>query len=287
MHYDENPSWLAVKPLQNVILKTDITHAKVEASNASASASSKATTSSSSTTPKVSIPPIDIPSSPRPIHITTLQIPVLYEDVLEKVPPLLLRPPVLPEDAPVDCVPPPQNGYDFVFHIGVAGRGPLRMERVGHKLGYHMKDASGKYAPVVKVIPKDFSRREGRGNSNGAIGSSGMNGGTPFVVNGGPPSPTESLDEIIERERFGVDAVDAWSVSGMGDVMARPTRGFGIGYESCQDEYTTDIDVTRLVSDLKKHGVEVRATCIIQTLFFQLTRPSANLFFNGCRSLPL
>ena len=270
MHYDENPSWLAVKPLQNVILKTDITHEKVEASNASASASSKATTSSTATTPKASIPPIEIPPSTRSIHITTLQIPVLYEAVLEKVPPLLLRPPVLPEDAAVDCVPPPQNGYDFVFHIGVAGRGPLRMERVGHKLGYHMKDASGKYAPIVKVIPKDFSRRESRGNGNGAIGSGGINGGTPFVANGGPPSPTESLDEIMERERPGMDAVDAWSfsVGGVGDMMARPTRGFGIGYESCQDEYTTDIDVTRLVSDLKKHGVEVRATCIIKRLWF-------------------
>jgi hypothetical protein len=47
------------------------------------------------------------------------------------------------------------------------------MERVGHKLGYHMKDASGKYAPVVKVIPKDFSRRE-QGESNGP--SAGLSG---------------------------------------------------------------------------------------------------------------
>jgi len=130
-----------------------------------------------------------------------------------------------------------------------------------------MKDASGKYAPVVKVIPKDFSRREGGGNGNGAIGSGGMNGGSQFVANGGLPSPTESLAEFIERERLGLDVVDA-SFGGAGDVMARPTRGFATGYDSCQDEYATDIDVSRLVSDLKKDGVEVRAICIIQTLPF-------------------
>jgi len=249
MHYDENPSWLAVKPLQNVVLQTHITPKKVDASNAAASAAAaKSPSTTSTTTTKVTIPPIQVPQTPRPIHITTLQIPVLYDAVLEKVPPLYSRPPFLPDDAPPGCLPPPLNGFDFVFHIGVAGRGPLRMERVGHKLGYHMKDASGKYAPVVKVIPKDFSRREqGEGNSPGALSA-----GASFIINGTPISPAEIL------EKMGIDMGDGTGVSGSpGDTAVRPTRGFGIAYETLQDEYTTDIDVTRLVSDMKKEGVEV------------------------------
>ncbi len=256
MHYDENPSWLAVKPLQNVILQTHITPEKVQASIAAATSSSSKTTSSSSTsnakTTSPPIPSLEIPKTPRPIHITALQIPVLYEAVLEKVPPLHLHPPVLPDDAPSDCAPPPANGYDFVFHIGVAGRGPLRMERVGHKFGYHMKDASGKYAPVVKVIPKDFSRRESGGGSNGDFVPVGINNvnGSHFAGN---------LGEGTEKERLAIEGIDGSSIGGTpGDSVARPTRGFATGYENCQDEYTTDIDVTRLVSDLKKDGVEVR-----------------------------
>jgi hypothetical protein len=248
MHYDDNPSWLAVKPLQNVVLQTHITPKKVEASNAAASAtSSKTTSTSSTTTTKVTIPPIQVPQTPRPIHITTLQIPVIYDAVLEKIPPLYSKPSVLPDDAPPDCVAPPLNGFDFVFHIGVAGRGPLRMERVGHKLGYIMKDASGKYAPAVKVIPKDFSRREqGDGNGPGGLGA-------PFLINGSPVSPAEIM------EKLGIEMGD--SSTSTGDTAARPTRGFGIAYETLQDEYTTDIDVTRLVSDMKKEGVEVCVIC--------------------------
>ena len=281
MHYDENPSWQAVKPLQNVILHTHITPEKVEASNAAASASSaKSTAASSTTTTKVSIPPIKVPQSPRPIHITTLQIPMLYDAVLEKVPPLFSRPSVLPDDSPPDCLPPPPNGFDFVFHIGVAGRGPLRMERLGHKLGYHMKDASGKYAPVVKVVPKDFSRRE-QGDNNGP---GGMSAGSPFVINGTLVNPAEIMEKI------GIDVVDVSGVGGStGDMIARPTRGFGIGYETLQDEYTTDIDVTRLVSDMKKQGVEA---CLIycrlksDLIFFPLTFSKFILRWTQATTLP-
>jgi hypothetical protein len=197
MHHTENPSWLAVKPLQNAILHTDVTPQNVEASNAAASAKS---TTANGTFP------------PRPIHVTTLQIPVLYEAVLQDVPPLYSIPPVLPGYAPSDCLPPPADGFDFVFHIGVAGRGSLQMECLGHKLGYYKPDVSGKYAPVVEVIPREFS--------NTPLASS-----APF------------------------------------DDTARPIRGFGIGYETSQDEYATEIDVARLLSDMKKEGVEVCVIC--------------------------
>jgi pyroglutamyl-peptidase len=249
MHYRENPSWLAVRPLQNTLLHTHITPLQVQASNAAAAiAASKSTSAAAAASTKAPIPPIDIPNSPRPIHITTLQIPVLYEAVLDKVPPLYSRPPVLPDDAPSDTLAPPPNGFDFVFHIGVAGRGPLRMERVGHKLGYHMKDASGKYAPVVKVIPKDFSRREQGSDANGP---GAMVSASPFIVSGATLSIIDSMEKLI------IDAEGSAISGSAGDAFPRPTRGFGVGYENLQDEYTTDIDVTRLVSDMKKAGVEV------------------------------
>lgn len=101
-----------------------------------------------------------IPSMPVEVHITALQIPVVYQDVMSIVPGLHARPPVLPESPDGDIIlpDPPENGYDFIFHVGVAGRGHLRLEQLAHKHGYRMKDAEGQYAPVVPVIkeaPKD------------------------------------------------------------------------------------------------------------------------------------
>jgi pyroglutamyl-peptidase len=99
------------------------------------------------------------------------------------------------------------------------------MEKLGHKLGYHMKDADKKLAPIVRTSPKDFSRRPD------------------------DPSPAE----ILERERLGMDPVETG-----GDPVVRPNRGFGPSYESFSDDLPTDIDVTRLVQDLKRSGIEVR-----------------------------
>jgi len=163
----------------------------------------------------------------RPIHISTLQIPVVYEAILEIVPGLHARPPVLPESLPPDSLPPPKTSYDFMFHIGVAGRGPLRLERVGHKLGYHMKDATGKLAALVRSTPKDFSRRD---NSSFAA-------------------------ENAERERLGMDPIETQTSVG-GDSIVRATRGFGPAYETFLDDITTDIDVSKLVQELRRSGVE-------------------------------
>lgn len=99
------------------------------------------------------------------------------------------------------------------------------MERLGHKLGYHMKDSTGKLASVVRSSPKDFSRR----------------------------ADDVTLAENIERERLGMDMVESTG----GDIVTRPTRGFGAAYENFPDEITTEVDVTRLVHDLKRSGVEV------------------------------
>ena len=167
----------------------------------------------------------------RPIHISTLQIPVVYESILEIVPGLHARPPLLPESLPPDFLPPPKTSYDFMFHIGVAGRGPLRLERVGHKLGYHMKDATGKLAALVRSTPKDFSRRDNTNTLSFAA-------------------------ENAERERLGMDPIEAQTSVG-GDSIVRATRGFGPAYETFPDDITTDIDVSKLVQELRRSGVEV------------------------------
>lgn len=197
-----NPSWLAVELLHDVVISVD-----------------------PSSNPDGQTVMFDDPSPIRPIHISVLQIPVSYEAVLDIVPGLHARPPVLPK-LDTSFPPPPEKGYDFIFHIGVAGRGPLRMEKLGHKLGYHMKDADGKLAPIVRTSPKDFSRRPD------------------------DPSPAENL----ERERLSMDMVESG-----GDTAVRPARGFGSAYENFPDELPTDIDVTRLVQDLKHSGIEVHS----------------------------
>jgi hypothetical protein len=202
--YERNPSWLAVEPLHNTVISIDPPSDPVVVDGQTVS--------------------FDDPSQIRPIHISSLQIPVSYEDVLDIVPSLHARPPVLPP-SDIPFPPPPDKGYDFIFHIGVAGRGPLRMEKLGHKLGYHMKDANMKLAPVVRTSPKDFSRRPD------------------------DPSPAE----IMERERLGMDPVETG-----GDTLVRPNRGFGPAYENFSDDLPTDIDVSRLVQDLKRSGIDVR-----------------------------
>lgn len=171
-------------------------------------------------------PPPSVPIAPqttvhREIHITTLNVPVAYDDVLSIVPGLHARPPVLP---PIEnAFPPPPNGYDLVLHVGVAGRGPLRIERTSHKFGYNMKDANGCHAPVVRVAREEP-----------------------------PRSPSEpSLTERMERARLG------YVIEGPIEGGDPPKRGFGKGYEPFPDELYTEVDVEKLVNHLKKSGVEV------------------------------
>jgi len=232
-HYKVNPSWLAVEPLHDTVISVDPPSDPVVIDGQSVL--------------------LDDHSRIRPIHISVLQIPVSYEAVLDIVPGLHARPPVLPSSE-LPFPPPPEKGYDFIFHIGVAGRGPLRMEKLGHKLGYHMKDADGKLAPIVRSSPKDFSRRPD------------------------DPSPAENL----ERERLGMDVVDTGP-----DSVVRPTRGFGPAYENFLDELATEIDVTRLVQDLKRSGIEVSLSIFRKRCNLSNICRAANIHINGCRSLSL
>ncbi|KAL0956037.1 hypothetical protein HGRIS_002209 [Hohenbuehelia grisea] len=117
-----NPAWLAVQPLQNMVID-------LGAGNASQAAPGR-----------------------RSVHISALQIPVTYDGVLSIVPGLHARPPVLPRPVGPNFPPPPPEGYDLAFHVGVWPKGgPMRMEHLGHKLGYWAPDAEGKYAPTVRT----------------------------------------------------------------------------------------------------------------------------------------
>lgn len=201
--------------------------------------------------------PDDAPR-PRHIHITVCKVPTTYEAVLSLVPSFHARPPVLPEhDEPLSPnLPPHENGFDLCLHIGVAGRGPLRVERMGHKKGYNMKDASGKLAPIVPVTISTeedgpTARPAGSGDAQQTAGQKQQEKQTPFIpaMRVGSPEP-ESI------------AIETSS----GDI---PARGLGKGYEAFDDEIHTDIDALKLVHFLKETGFEVMSTttlCILPTL---------------------
>lgn len=159
--------------------------------------------------------------SQRQIHITTLQVPVVYQDVLDISPGLHARPPILPplEDPAYEPVDLPQNGFDFIMHVGVAGMGPLRLETLGHKLGYASADAKGEYAPIVEL-------------------TEGSRGAAP----GGNLIDVSSSNVLEDSAGF---------------IKSQPIRGFGEGYEELPEELYTGIDVTQLVSYLKENGVQV------------------------------
>ncbi|KAG6372346.1 hypothetical protein JVT61DRAFT_7786 [Boletus reticuloceps] len=196
--YAVNPSWLAVQPLHNAII-----HVEVPADSV---------TLNDPQNPPSSIPLSDHTTTLREIRITTLNVPVTYEDVLSVAPGLHARPPS----------PSPR----------VAGRGPLRIERVSHKFGYNMKDANGCHAPVVRVAREEVIR--------------------------GPSEP--SPEERMERARLG------YTIEGPIDGTEPPKRGFGKGYESFPEEIYTDVDVEKLVNHLKTSGVEVSVLVSIRNV---------------------
>jgi len=134
--YEENPSWLAVKPLHNTIVESNLVSSK--------SPASKPTQTS--------------------IHITALEVPVTYDAVLSVIPGIHSRPPSLPptKDSSFSTIPPPVEGYDFVFHVGVAGQGP-RLEKLAHKSGYFMPDVVSKYAPEIPASDPEGKPSRGFG----------------------------------------------------------------------------------------------------------------------------
>jgi len=122
--------------------------------------------------------------------------------------------------------PPPENGYDFIFHVGLAGRGPFRVERLAHKTGYRMKDSLNQHAPIVEFLPE----------SN--------------IIE---PSQAEILDQM----RVSSTSMAMTGPQSIDTTVDHPVRGFGKGYESYGDDLHTPIDVERLVHAMKEQGIEV------------------------------
>jgi pyroglutamyl-peptidase len=168
-------------------------------------------------------------NDPQHIHISALQIPPTYDAAFDCVTALHARPPVIPPSNPPSAkvAPPPEHGYDFVFHVGLAGRGPFRIERLAHKSGYRMKDSSNQYAPIIEFLPE---------------------------VNPLEPSQAEILDQMR------ISSANLSIMVPMGPVdttIDHHVRGFGKGYELCAEDLHTMIDVEHLVYAMKEQGVEV------------------------------
>ncbi|KAL5485553.1 hypothetical protein ACEPAI_8196 [Sanghuangporus weigelae] len=204
-NYKINPSWLAARPLHNVLLEASSPSEPVKLENQ-----------------QVLTDPDDV----RPIHITSLLVPVTYDGVLSIVPKLHTRPPLLPsplnDDPELESFPigpdPPADGYDLILHVGAGMTGNLRVEKLGHKLGYNVPDVDKKYAPVVH-------ENDERGDKDKKAGG---------------------LDtaEVFERGRVTLGTKD------------ESVRGFAQGYESFAEELKTDIDVDALVQELRDSGVD-------------------------------
>ena len=199
VYKDVNPSWLAVRPLHNTILYTQSPAVPVTHHDQTVEAP---------------------PKSSRQIHVTTLEVPVKYDAVLSQIPGVHKSPPVLPmpEDPAFAVPPPPEKGYDFIMHVGVAGIGSLYLEKLAHKWGYRKPDVDGKYAPEG-----DFK-----------------------IESGGQASQAETF----ERLRLGLQEM-IWGPN-------QPRRGFTAGYESFADELRTQLDVDELLFYLQEAGIEVR-----------------------------
>ncbi|KAJ7167754.1 hypothetical protein C8R46DRAFT_1094022 [Mycena filopes] len=119
--YKENPSWLAVKTLHDTVITTASMRGKP-------------------------------PKGPKAdsIHLTSLNIPTVYTAVLTTLPGLHAQPPVLqPLYTPPTTRPPPDEGFDLIVHVGVAGPGPLRAERLAHKTGYSLPDYEHQSPPLI------------------------------------------------------------------------------------------------------------------------------------------
>ena len=179
------------------------------------------------------VPDVDHPNGfasngPQYIHISSLQIPHTYDAAFECVTGLHTRPPIIPPTNPpsTTVAPPPENGYDFIFHIGLAGRGPFRIERLAHKSGYRLKDSSYKHAPVIEFLPE-------------------------------PSALEPSQGEMLEQMRLSSALAIVGHASPVDAAVDHPVRGFGKGYESFPEDLHTTIDVEHLVHAMKEQGVEV------------------------------
>jgi len=201
--YEVNPSWLAVKELQNVVLQAESASKPVVVDDQQA----------------ISEHPLSHKN--KPIHISVLKVPVVYQSVLSIVPGLHAKPPVLPpsdDKGLPDGPPPPAEGYDLIVHVGVAGPGLMRIEKLAHKYGYDSPDAELKFAPEIKRMSDET---------------------TVGKIN---------VAEYYERARLKYELKRP--------ITEYALRGFGEGYEPFDEELKTDIDGDKLVEYLHSVGVD-------------------------------
>ncbi|SPO32187.1 uncharacterized protein UTRI_02744 [Ustilago trichophora] len=155
MSIEDNPSWLAVRPLHDTLLDLSSPPCLTTSSTSSAA-----------------------PGGERGVkaRIQTLQLPVHYGSILDIVPRIHGSTPTSPEakfwyDSRLD----PEFGgqlgklypegypnishpsteaakWDVVIHVGVGKEGSLRCEMQAHKLSYGKPDASGDFAPLLKNL---------------------------------------------------------------------------------------------------------------------------------------
>ncbi len=174
MTVDENPSWLAVKPLHGT--KLHLSSPPLLSKGSPFSATSSNGNGDSETAGRVA-------------KIQTLQVPVHYGSVLDLVPRIHGSKPsspeakfwcdsrldkefggkegkLYPEAYPIEHPQSEENaGWDVVIHVGVGRGGSLRCETQAHKTGYGKPDANGSFAPILPtsdgIDPKHLDK-EGR-----------------------------------------------------------------------------------------------------------------------------
>lgn len=251
--YEVNPSWTAVAPLHDTVMYTEMVPQPPPDPQPSHQLLGPPTGRLPPIAPPPTVEPVDSDTdmaedtSPitQQIYITTLQIPVVYQSVLSITPGLHAKPPILPEPDDPAFAPKhlPPNGFDFIFHIGVAGRGPLRLEKSAHKHGYRMKDAEGQYAPVMQ-LPKEPAQSE---EEQPALFKSVL--------------PELTIDDMplstVVRSRVN-DGEHPMGAERPAEPEQQPLRGVGSRYETMPDELYTEVDIPRLIQHLKHIGLEVR-----------------------------
>ncbi|KAJ7098628.1 hypothetical protein B0H15DRAFT_821606 [Mycena belliarum] len=168
--YTENPSWLAVRTLHDTTITTAHTRGKP-------------------------------PKGPKAdaIHLTALNIPTVYAAVLSTLPGLHAQPPVLPEEytSPASRAL-PEEGFQLIVHVGVAGPGPLRAERLAHKTGYQLPDHERQSPPLIigKATLRGFgSPRYGDDFADELFTSIDVDGLVDDLTSGPDPLPLETSDD--------------------------------------------------------------------------------------------
>ncbi|VDB83422.1 unnamed protein product [Peniophora sp. CBMAI 1063] len=232
---------------------------------------------------------------PTHIHLSTILLPVTYTAVEAHVPGLHARPPIVPphstswwdesENAADDAAslprravpgagrplaPPPEDGYDLVLHVGLAGRGGLRVEKLAHRVGYRLKDASGERAPIAPPAPKKKKQAnkvdggtgegESKANGNGAEGNGEEGegeeeGAEDAAAHATQPSAHDVPPGVVVPASHQGAPGEAGDAEAPVEAPREPVRGFGgKAYGDEMNEFETGVDVDRLCFDLKRSG---------------------------------